>query len=182
VTKAGREFTSSQFKPSDVTRASARRAATLALTQTIYQDNTSTRTIYDAAGRVQFTVDARGVTNAFGYDVAGRRIATTNAWGTAVAQWSTNAFDAGGNLIATGDALGRVTRSTYDALNQRVQTLLPDNTTLTTLYNGAGQRVGEVDQSGVTNRFAYHPDLGTLQAVTNAWATPSATWATYRMV
>jgi RHS repeat-associated protein len=149
------------------------------LTQTFYPDNTSTRTIYDAAGRVQFTVDARGFTNAFGYDSAGRRVASTNAWGTAVAQWSTNAFDAGGNLIASGDAAGRVTRYTYDALNQRTQMLLPDNTTLTTLYNGAGQRVGEVDAAGITNRFGYDPDLGTLQAVTNAWATPSAMWATY---
>jgi hypothetical protein len=32
---------------------------------------------------VKFSVDARGTTNAFGYDVAGRRIAATNAWGIA---------------------------------------------------------------------------------------------------
>jgi len=149
------------------------------LTQTTYPDNTTTRTIYDPVGRVQFTVDALGVTNAFGYDAAGRRIAVTNAWGTDVAQWSTNAYDAGGNITASGDALGRVTRYTYDALNQRVQTIFPDNTTHTTIYNGAGQRIGDVDAAGVTNRFGYHLHHRTLQAVTNAWATPSATWATY---
>jgi hypothetical protein len=59
----------------------------------VYADGTTNRAIYDDVGRVQYTVDARGFTNASGSDVAGECIAVTNAWGTSVAQTNLTGFD-----------------------------------------------------------------------------------------
>jgi YD repeat-containing protein len=43
------------------------------LAKSIFADQTTNTTVYDAAGRVELTIDARGTTNAFGYDEVGRR-------------------------------------------------------------------------------------------------------------
>ena len=68
------------------------------LVQTIYPDSTSTRTVYDDLGRVQFSISARGITNAFGYDLDGHQVSATNQdLGTAAQLVSTFSFDANGN-------------------------------------------------------------------------------------
>jgi YD repeat-containing protein len=77
------------------------------------------------AGRVAYTVDARGVTNAFGYDAAGRRVAVTNALNTPQPQIMRYEFDAAGNLLTQADGTGRFVEHEYDALNRRLRTLWP---------------------------------------------------------
>jgi YD repeat-containing protein len=117
------------------------------------------------------TVDARGTTNAFGYDPAGRRIASTNAWGTVLQLVTTNSYDGVGNQISTADALNRTTTYAYDALNRRTNTTFADITTLKTRYDGAGRRVAETDQDGVVTLFGYD-GLSRLTVVTNAFGKP----------
>jgi len=144
-----------------------------------YPDLSTQSTYFDAAGRVSYTVDARGVTNAFGYDVAGRRIVTTNALFTSVAQTNGFVYDGNGNQRIAFDALGRGTTNLFDNLNRVIQVDLAEGNKRKTVFDVLGRRVAEIDQANVTNRFGY--DLpGRLVAVTNAWATPSATWATYK--
>ena len=63
----------------------------------------------------------------YGYDAAGRSVAVTNALG----QVSLSFYDASGNLTNSVDALGHSTTFVYDALNRRVQTIFPDDTTQT---------------------------------------------------
>jgi RHS repeat-associated protein len=88
-------------------------------------------------------------------------------------------FHSAGNAVVTLDALDRGTTNVLDALNRAVEMQLADGTKRYTIYDELGRRVGEVDQAGVTNRFGFD-GLGRLLAATNAWATPNATWATYK--
>jgi RHS repeat-associated protein len=139
------------------------------LQQTIFPDNASTRTIYDSLGRVQFSVDARGTTNAFGYDVAGQRVAVTNAWGVSTVQMTNGfIFDANGNQITATDALGRTTTNVFNALNRLVQVSYADGTKMATGYDSVGRRVAETNQDGIITRFGYD-GTGRLTSVTNAF-------------
>jgi YD repeat-containing protein len=70
-------------------------------------------------------------------------------------------------LINAVGALGRRTRSIYDALNRRVQTMFADGTTQTTWFDALGRRTHEQDQAGKVTAFGYDT-LGRLTAVTNA--------------
>src|SRR5439155_24784150 len=57
------------------------------LTTTIFPDNVSSNvTVYDAAGRVFQTIDARGTITGFKDDTSGRRVAVTNAVDTSLTQ------------------------------------------------------------------------------------------------
>jgi RHS repeat-associated protein len=139
------------------------------LTRTIFPNQTFTSTFYDAAAsRVAYTVDPRGVTNAFGYDGAGRQVAVTNALGIAALQAVNRySYDAAGNQTNMVDALGRTTTYIYDALNRRTQTIYPDGTRQITGYDVLGRRIFETDRATNTTRFAYD-GLGRLRYVTNA--------------
>jgi RHS repeat-associated protein len=138
------------------------------LTNTLYADDTSTSTVYDDLGRVQFGIDARGVTNAPGYDVAGRRVAMTNAYGVANVQTvSFYGYDANGNQTTLTDARNNTTTNVFDALNRTVEVDYPDGTKTFTGYDAAGRRVAETNQDTNVTWFAYD-GAGRLTAVTNA--------------
>jgi YD repeat-containing protein len=65
------------------------------------------------------------------------------------------------------DALGRSTRSVYDQLNRRLQTVFADGTTQTTWFDAPGRRTHEQDQADKVTAFGYDT-LGWMAAVTNA--------------
>ena len=134
----------------------------------------STSIDYDAAGRVQSTTDAQGQTTRFEYDAAGRRTIVIDALG----RITRYAYDAGGDWAAITDPMGRSVTNLYDPAGRLVTQLQSDGRSAHTLYDALGRRAGEVNAAGVTNRFGYDA-LGRLVAVTNAWATPDALWATY---
>lgn len=64
------------------------------------QDLIST-TVYDTAGRVAATVDARGTRTTFSYDRAGRRLTVTQAAGTPLATTSYTCYDKSGRVLRT---------------------------------------------------------------------------------
>ncbi len=94
---------------------------------------TTTRTFYDAVGRVQFSVDARGAVTQYLYDAAGRRTNVlvytsysfdpTSAGSLAPSssdafQSTSYAYDANGNQTTVTDAAGHTTTSVYDDANR----------------------------------------------------------------
>ncbi|GGT55688.1 LamG-like jellyroll fold domain-containing protein [Streptomyces purpureus] len=83
-----------------------------------------TFTGYDTFGAVTESVDALGNINRTAYDRLGRPVSATapsyTAPGSAtpITPTMSNAYDALGNVTESTDALGRVTRFTYDRLNR----------------------------------------------------------------
>ncbi|HWQ93014.1 MAG TPA: hypothetical protein VN673_15155 [Clostridia bacterium] len=137
------------------------------VTQTILPDNATNLTVYDGLGRVQFSVDARGVTNAFGYDRLGRKVSVTNAWGTPSQMVMGYGFDANGNQLYFTNASKIVTTNHYDALNRLTNIVFPDGTKTFSVYDAVGRRVAETNQDNVATLFAYD-GAGRLSFVTNA--------------
>jgi RHS repeat-associated protein len=135
---------------------------------TIMSDMVSSNvTLYDAAGRVSQTIDARGVTNAFGYDAAGRKTSTTAALGTALQMLTTYAYDVSGNQTNMVDALNHTNTYVFDALNRQTMSIFPDGTTILDAYDASSRRASETDQATNTTSFGYD-GLGRLTSVTNA--------------
>src|SRR5439155_774607 len=112
-------------------------------------------TVYDAAGRVFQTIDARGTITGFKYDTAGRRVAVTNAVGTSLTNITQYAYDANGSQTNMVDNMNRTTSYFYDAINRRTNTTFPDNSTIITQFDAAGRRISETDQATNTTKFAY---------------------------
>ena len=147
-----------------------------------------TRTQYDPAGRVQFTMDPLGHVTGYGYDATGRRTSVTNYTSFTVGNpietstmvpGSTNGlvtsylYDANGNQVQVMDSLGRVTTMEYDALNRLVTTHLPvasgeASHDRATGYDSFGNRASETDEAGIVTAFGYDI-LGRLTSVTNDW-------------
>ncbi|PWU16136.1 MAG: hypothetical protein C5B50_14080 [Verrucomicrobia bacterium] len=140
------------------------------ITQTIYADGAANLTIFDDLGRVRFSVDARGVTNAPGYDQAGQRIVMTNALGTPQQAIWQYGFDPNGNEIFTIDPNGHGTTNVFDELNRQIKTLFADSTGTTNAFDAAGNKIGETNQDGIITLFTLN-GLGALVAVTNAFNT-----------
>ncbi len=112
-----------------------------------------------------------GLATGYGYDVAGRRVAATNAWGSSVALTSLYGYDANGNQITMTNGYGSpsqtVVTNVFDALNRHRQTLFPDGTRVSTAYDAAGRRIAETNQDNLVTRYGYD-GLGRLASVTNA--------------
>jgi RHS repeat-associated protein len=135
-------------------------------------DQTVTRTIYDAAGRVIQTVDAFGVTNAFSYNFAGYRTSQTRAAGTAFQQTIQSGYDAGENKTNEIDNLGRETDFQYDSLNRQTVQLFPSavsgaaRTGITNVYDGLDRRIAFTNQAGLKTGFQFDV-LSRMIGVTN---------------
>lgn len=102
------------------------------------------RMTYDAAGKLQTSVDALGRVTRFSYDATGRLVRTDHPDGS----FATSAYDANGNEVQSTDRLGRVTRKTYDALDRLVQTTHPDGGVETIEYDAVGRVTARVDATG----------------------------------
>jgi RHS repeat-associated protein len=181
------------------------------LVSTTYPDGRQEQAKYDAAGRVVQTTDRAGRVTAFGYDKVGRQTETDFADGGR----TTRLFDSVGRIIETDrwlsgtessatkyrydsdgkdkvvyvtDALGHVTKQTYDedgrlskvtdannhtttfeydANNRQTKVTYADGTFSSTSYDGFGRVSAKTDQAGKTTRFEYDP-LGRLLKVTDA--------------
>jgi len=158
-----------------------------------------TRTRYDLAGRVEYSMDARGTVTQSGYDDAGRRTTNRVFTGYTVSPLATGSlvpssgsayietllgYDPAGNQVWVLDALGHQTDFEFDAANRLVTTRFPQVTvdkvhkTRATEYDGLGRRVRETDEAGVATGFTYDfrglltsvtLDAGTTNAVTTSY-------------
>jgi YD repeat-containing protein len=94
----------------------------------------TTSVIYDAVGNALVTTDALGRSVVSQYDAVGRKVRQTlplpaplppEQTEPANAPQTTWQYDAGGNLTATIDPLGRVSRTQYDNFNRVVAQIAP---------------------------------------------------------
>jgi RHS repeat-associated protein len=156
---------------------------------------TTSRTFYDAVGRVQYSVDARGAVTQYLYDAAGRR---TNVLVYATGYSPTNdtppdpstlgsaqstsyAYDANGNQTTVIDAAGNTTTSVYDDANRVKEVDYPaNNGTVSrfTYYDGLGRKIQETDEAGVSTAYTYD-FRGLLTSVTLAFGTTQAVTTVY---
>jgi len=136
-------------------------------------DNPRTQTVYNKAGEVIETIDARGASTFYEYDRAGRQELVRDAYG----RETRHAYDRTGRRESTTDALGRITRFEYDLAGRLKATVYPDpvaddgddsNNPRTRMeYDPGGRKVAEVDELGRRTEFGYDK-LGRLTKVTLA--------------
>jgi YD repeat-containing protein len=137
--------------------------------------NRVSRTVYDGAGRVAFTIDAEGGTTAYGYDQLGnvsketrynsvftatedQSLLQMQNWAGPRAGDSANRvtrriFDASGRQVYAVDAEGYVTEQRYDAVGRVKRSIryaasysVSDTATKTTLANLIGTPAGAVEK------------------------------------
>ncbi|MEP7286647.1 MAG: DUF6531 domain-containing protein, partial [Chloroflexota bacterium] len=139
------------------------------------QDLIST-TIYDLAGRVALTTDARGTQTAFSYDRVGRQVIVTQAVGTSLATMSYTCYDKGGRVLRTlRNWTNDKTQPSPDARDVNGSFLYNPLThgtnndqNLVTRYtlNQLGQQVAMIDPLGNTSQIAYDKD-GQIESLTD---------------
>jgi RHS repeat-associated protein len=127
---------------------------------------------YTKWGSAATVIDAKGNTTTFGHDVLGRQITQTapvtsheDVGGTAVASAAviTQGYDSFGNVTATKDPRGAITKFTYDKLNRKTRTDQASCTTAcsvaaayeTTTFDGNGNRTATRDRRGQVNDFTF---------------------------
>jgi RHS repeat-associated protein len=117
---------------------------------------------YNAASQVTQITEPNGKSASLSYDDLDDMTQVTLPDGTTA---ESNIYDAVGNLVATTDSLGNVTRYTYDADNRRVQTTYPDGSTEKDTYDLAGELVTVTDALGNTTRYVYDADGRQIQTI-----------------
>ncbi len=118
--------------------------------------------VYDAAGQLSSSKDARGNSTAFEYDLAGRETKQTNAAGIEV----TREYDLAGNLVKTTDGLGRATVHAYNSTQKRTSTTLAHGAVTQFAYDANGVLLSETNPLGHAYQFGHDP-LGALKTVTD---------------
>ncbi len=133
-----------------------------------------TRTVYDLAGRVQYSMAANGNVTQYNYDAAGRRtnvlvytnytVNLSSINQTIAPTGGTNStqyfYDPNGNQIEMIDAKTNKTDYLYDTANRLILTTYPvlaDGTRHQTAiaYDGAGNKIGTTDEAGVKTAYTY---------------------------
>ena len=144
-------------------------------------ENIRTDTQYDEAGNVVATIDPAGITTQMHYDSANRPSLTiqnfsgTGAYDPAYPDQNVRTeyfYDANGNVIATQDTLGVITRTYYDELNRPatvVQNLTgqdisvdtppgrgsSSNIRTDTVYDASGNVIATIDPRNIITRTYY---------------------------
>jgi uncharacterized delta-60 repeat protein/RHS repeat-associated protein len=114
----------------------------------------TTAFVHDANGVVissTIVTDSPQKTTSIAVDSLGRTVKTANADGT----FTTEQYDAAGNLIYSTDAMGRVTAYIYDSRDRLIITINPDGSIDRTEYDGGSRVVGQTDALGNTTEFVY---------------------------
>lgn len=118
------------------------------------------RNLFDAAGRLQYRIDALGYVVQNRYDGIGRLVATTRyAQAIPVASSGSPAativpsmrdqadrftYDAAGNLVSSTDALGNTESSTYDALHLKITFTNKNGATWRYEHDATGRLITEI--------------------------------------
>jgi YD repeat-containing protein len=115
---------------------------------------------FNAFGHLASRIDARGVTERYGYDKLGRQIAVRTDPDDATGTPELNrlrqvAFDAFDRVIKQTDALGQITTYSYDTANRTVTVTTPEGIVTKTTRNRHGEVITLVDGLGNESRFEY---------------------------
>jgi RHS repeat-associated protein len=112
--------------------------------------------VYDVAGHLIRSTDAKGNITTFSYDLDGRPISSTAGYGTPQATTNQTVFDAGGRVITQTNGLNRTLASyTYDVLNRQATSSDGLNRTTTYSYDGGNRLAGVVNPLNQTTTYAY---------------------------
>jgi RHS repeat-associated protein len=138
--------------------------------------------VYDTQGNVTFITNALNQVTTATYDpVTNLKLAETNAYGTASATWTTNAYDENGfltktvdalhtntflysstgDLLSQADSMGNITSNLYDGLGNLTNSIQMDSQDHVleqsfSIYDGSNLLVATLDANGRTNAgFAY---------------------------
>ncbi len=145
------------------------------------QDLTTTTT-YDLAGRVSATTDVRGVQTTFSYDRVGRRLTVTQAANSPFASQSYTCYDKAGRVLRTlqnwigvpgqlspdakdgqgnwlitqsGNPYNLISTYTLDRAGRLVTMNDPVGNTVSTLYDKDGQVLSQSDPLNVVSAYRY---------------------------
>ncbi len=110
--------------------------------------------VYDAFGRVLYSVDGQGLQSNFSYDRVGRQVAVGRTVAGRLEQAQT-LYDAYGRTLKTVDALGRVTEFSYDDTARTMTVTSPEGLSVVTHYNAHGERIEMRRPDGYVRRFDY---------------------------
>ena len=133
------------------------------LTNSIFPDGSSARTIYNAIGKPATTIDQQGRQTSMEYDALGRVTRSVYPDGNS----ESSAYDVEGRRIASTNRVGQVTRYEYDTVGRLIHTIYSDGTGSTNYFNLAGQLVASTDARGFNTFYGYDA-AGRSVAVTNA--------------
>jgi len=147
----------------------------------------TSRTEYDAEGRITAETDVEGGITRWEYDAAGNKVAMVSALGhrtvyrydnrnllvetvfpdDTLANLTDNPrtkseYDAAFREVARVDELGRRTEYQYDSIGRLARTIYPDGTVAGTEYDAAGQITAAMDERG--NRTEYRYDAAGQQS------------------
>ncbi len=118
---------------------------------------TKTAQVFDRAGRLIETTDARGVKVSYAYDAA-NRVLERRVDPTGLNLVTTYAYDAFGQQVSVTDPKGIVTTTSYDLDGQVLtQTLDPSGVNLVTRYtrDAEGRTLTVTSPRGVVTRYVY---------------------------
>ena len=114
-----------------------------------------THTTYDSAGFLSTVTGPEGERTEYTTDPnSGRITAVTNPDGAT----TKFGYDADGNLTEVKDALGNVSRLTYDAFDRLTSRTDPAKATIHYVYDNAGNLTEVQDRNGATTKYTYDKD------------------------
>lgn len=149
----------------------------------------TTRHVYDPAGRLLQTIDATGGSRSHTYDGLGRLLSTTDALGNLTVQ----TYDDAHNSITQTQANGLTTTNSYDSAGRLTSTLVsgsgqqaslyfydaddrlvmhqdPTGVRAWMLYDEAGRKVADVDGNGSLTEYVYNANNQVTQTIRHARA------------
>lgn len=91
--------------------------------------------------------------NLLGEALTTTQVAAIGSGLTAIA--TSSSYDLDGRMLASTDALGRVTRYIYDTKGRLTSTILPDLTQIQNEYDAVGNLIKTIDQIGRETRYVY---------------------------
>ncbi len=126
------------------------------------KEERTTTTHYDAKGRITEEIDFQGNVKRQLFDAFGRCLEThfpqtVDEEGKLYTPIARFAYDLQGNIVATSDPQGRITRTTYNALRKPVCITRPDGSKITHTYSKTGALLKTLYPDGSTKRYAYDP-------------------------
>ena len=123
----------------------------------------SNKTVYDALGRVQQTINANSHASTSTFDDAGNVLARANP----LSQATRYQYDADNRVTQVTDPAGRITSTSYDKLG-RISSASTPAGSQSYDYDNDGRVTRHVDARSNATRYRYHPSTGHLIEVTDA--------------